>query len=152
MSPLPMIAMPPWQESSTLNQTSWGPRGMDAWYSLGPLLVQVLTLTEHMHRVTKELICCMEILPTATRKRLFATTMAAIRNPLMIQPCHHCRPQRVHPPRCQHHPIRWRHILRAQHHAFTNATQDKITHHSQLPSNVTLHRQNCRLWPPLSRP
>ena len=94
--------------SSPLTRTSWGPRGIDAWYcgpsanhyrcnhfyvpdtramrisgsfELYPVHCQLPTLTpaEHTTQVAQELIRCMEMLPPATRKRVFHTTTEAIR-------------------------------------------------------------------------
>ena len=93
--------------SSPLTRTSWGPRGIDAWYcgpaedhyrcnlfyvpetramrisgsfELYPAHCQLPTLTpaEHTTQVAKEFIRCMEHLPCATRKRLITTTIATI--------------------------------------------------------------------------
>jgi hypothetical protein len=94
--------------SSPLTRTSWGPRGIDAWYcgpsadhyrcnhfhvletramrisgtfELYPVHCQLPTLspTEHTQQVAHELVRCMKFLPLATRKRLFTTTIQAIR-------------------------------------------------------------------------
>ncbi len=94
--------------SSPLTRTSWGPRGLDAWYcgpstnhyrcnhfyvtdtramrisgsfELYPTHCQLPTLSpqEHTQQVAHELVRCMECLPRATRKRLFTTTIQAIR-------------------------------------------------------------------------
>ncbi len=50
-------------------------------FELYPVHCQLPTLTpaEHTAQVAKELIRCMEMLPLATRKRVFLTTTAAIR-------------------------------------------------------------------------
>ena len=94
--------------SSPLTRTSWGPRGIDAWYcgpsenhyrcnlfyvpdtramrisgsfELYPVHCQLPTLSpaEHTTQVVQELIRCLEMLPPATRKRVFHTTTSAIR-------------------------------------------------------------------------
>ena len=94
--------------SSTLTRTSWGPRGIDAWYC-GPALdhyrcnhfyvpetramrisgsfylypshciLPILTPTEHITQVTQELLRCTETLPRALRKRLLTKIILAIR-------------------------------------------------------------------------
>ena len=94
--------------SSPLTRTSWGPRGIDAWYcgpsenhyrcnhfyvpetramrisgtfELYPVHCQLPSLSpaEHTQQVAQELVRCMEHLPRATRKRLFLTTIQEIR-------------------------------------------------------------------------
>jgi hypothetical protein len=94
--------------SSPLTRTSWGPRGIDAWYcgpsenhyrccnfyvpetramqvsgsyELFPVHCQLPTLTplEHTQQVANELVCCMEHLPRPVRKRLFVTMLRDLR-------------------------------------------------------------------------
>jgi len=94
--------------SLPLTRTSWGPRGIDAWYcgpsannypcnhfyvpdtramrilgtfELYPVHCQLPTLSpeEHTQQVAHKLVRCMKNLPLATRKRLFLTTVHGIR-------------------------------------------------------------------------